>query len=143
MPEILADLSTPALAAAVRANLHEFFLCGERAEVMDFARHDGFVRWYLPHPLVLFHGALCSRDAGPGDGEAVDEALAFFRGKDAGGVCWWLEDGVSPEGWGSLLGSRGFSLAEGPPERAARVPAPRLRAALPAGSLRSGAPEVA
>lgn len=130
--DILTDLSAPALAAAVRANLYSFFLCGERAPAMEFARCDGFVRWYLPHPLPLFHGALSTRDAAPGDEEAVDEALAYYRGKRAGAVCWWLEDGVGPAGWARLLESRGFSLAEGPPGMAVDL------AALPPGPAQSG-----
>ena len=115
MSSILTDLSAPALAAAVRANLFAFFLCGEAAPVMEFERRSGFARWYLPHPLPLFHGALSTRDALPGDAGDVDETLAYFRSKDAGAVCWWLDDGVDPAGWTPLLESRGFAAAEGPP----------------------------
>jgi hypothetical protein len=82
---------------------------------MEFARRDGLVRWYLPHPLPWFHGSLSSRDALPGGAEAVDEALAYFRGSCAGEACWWLDDGVAAQGWERLLMPRGFSLAEGPP----------------------------
>ena len=127
MSSILTDLSPPALAAAVRANLFAFFRCGEAAPVMEFARRSGFARWYLPHPLPLFHGALSSRDALPADAGDVDETLAYFRRKDAGAVCWWLADGVDPGAWTALLESRGFSPAEGPPGMAVDL------AALPDG----------
>ncbi len=134
MNAILTDLSAPALAAAVRANLFAFFLCGERAPVMELDRRDGFVRWYLPHPLAWFHGALSARDASPGDGAAVDETLAYFRAKRAGEVCWWLADGVDPGGWTRLLESRGFARVEGPPGMAVALASLPDAPALPPGA---------
>ena len=134
MPAILTDLSAPALAAATRANLYDFFLCGERAPVMELARRDGFVRWFLPHPLAWFHGALSSRDAAPGDGDALDETLAYFKDKNAGEVCWWLQDNVSAAGWEELLAARGFTSVEGPPGMAVDLAALPAHVILPPGA---------
>ena len=134
MPDILSDLATPALAAAVRANLFGFFLSCEQSAAAEFARLDGFARGFIAHPLALFHGALSRRDASPADGDAIEETLAYFRAKEAGDVCWWLEDGVDPAGWAELLAVRGFALMDGPPGMAVDL------AALPAlGDLPSAA----
>jgi GNAT superfamily N-acetyltransferase len=115
MTEILTDLTPASLASANRANLLGYFRRLEESPAFDVEHQDGITRWRCPHPYYWFNSVICNRDAKPGDDALLDETLAFYRARNVGSIGWWLEEGVSSEGWESLLFERGFQVSKDPP----------------------------
>ena len=115
MTEILTDLTPASLALANRASLYGYFRFCERAPVFDFKHREGITRWSCPHPFFWFNSVICARDTKPGDDALLDEMLVYYRSRKTTSIGWWLEDGVSSQGWGELLKERGFQHQEGSP----------------------------
>lgn len=112
---VLADLSGPALARAVKANLHEFFRCVAGAGETESFGDPELTAWHTEVPFPWFNGVLASRPAADGDGESVRAASAWFKARGVRTFTWWLGATVPRQGWEDVLRSEGFRPSEGPP----------------------------
>ena len=114
MNSILTDPSNAALIRANRTNLYEFFRHFETSSFFDFSRSDELLRWSCPFQHPWFNAILCSRGVVPSDEAYIEDSLAYFKARNTSDINLWLEDGVDPAGWESLLIAHGFTLEDGP-----------------------------
>lgn len=140
MDNALTDLSRPALATAVRANLQAFFRYLGRAPNVDFHAEDGLVRWCAPLAAPWLRGVLVSRPPAEAEHARLAAAIAYFREREVPRFTWWLAPGVPAEAWHRVLRANGFGFDSSLPGMAvvldALQPDPRQPAGGPAPAVR-------
>ncbi|MDR7471064.1 MAG: hypothetical protein QN201_13120, partial [Armatimonadota bacterium] len=87
---ILADFSTPALAHAVKSNLHDFFRYIARATQTESFGDPELTRWHTQVPFPWFNGMLASRPPTSGDEGTVHTAITWFKARAVTSFTWWL-----------------------------------------------------
>ena len=115
MTGILNDLSTPALADAIKANLYKFFRYFKRSPRAEVYETPHVVRWHtsLPHPW--FNGVLSTSAAPDTADQIIQETLAYFELRNVAGLTWWFEPGLPMADWGERLQAHGFRYDENTP----------------------------
>jgi GNAT superfamily N-acetyltransferase len=116
MPDpILTDLSTPALARAIKENLYDCFRFMGRAAATEMDEGPGWLRWRTPISHPWFNGVLCNRPPLEGDAAFVEQTLAFFRGRGVQSITWWLTPDQPPAEWAPYLQAHGFQFDDNTP----------------------------
>ena len=108
MDGILNDFSVRALAAAIEANLFEYFqYLGRSAsvELYDNPNMTGFITG-IPHPFMngVFRIQLTS-------GDAIEEALTHFKSRKVP-FMWWMGSAAQSADWGKHLEAHGLVYGE-------------------------------
>ncbi len=115
MGRILEDLSTPALVAAIKANLFEYYEYLGRSPQAEL--HDSpNMTWLLtgiPHPFL--NGVLRTQLTPDNVNEVIEETLAHFKAKSATMFSWWAEPGTQPMNLGQYLVAHGLTYTDGGP----------------------------
>jgi GNAT superfamily N-acetyltransferase len=115
MGKILEDLSTPALVAAVKANLFEYYEYLGRSPQAEL--HDSpSMTWLLtgiPHSFL--NGVLRTQLMPDNVDEVIEETLAHFKAKSATMFSWWAEPGTQPTNLGQFLVAHGLTYTDGGP----------------------------
>ncbi|MDQ7842592.1 MAG: hypothetical protein QN141_00675 [Armatimonadota bacterium] len=118
---VLADFSPPALAQAVKTNLHNFFRYIARATPTESLGDPELTRWHTQVPFPWFNGVLASRPPTNGDEETVQTAIAWFKARAVTRFTWWLTPTLPRTGWEKLLRAQGFQSSDGPPGMAVEL----------------------
>jgi GNAT superfamily N-acetyltransferase len=115
MGKILEDLSTPALVAAIKANLFEYYEYLGRSPQAEL--HDSpSMTWLLtgiPHSFL--NGVLRTQLTPDNVDEVIEETLAHFKAKSATMFSWWAEPGTQPTNLGQYLVAHGLTYTDGGP----------------------------
>ncbi|MCI0397015.1 MAG: hypothetical protein L0332_10320 [Chloroflexi bacterium] len=122
-PDILTDLSRPALTAAVKANLYAFFRSLGRSPQVDFYESPNLVRWQSPIPHPWFNGVLSTRPPAGDQDQTIQDTLSYFRSRGVTGITWWLEPHVPTAGWASHFLAHGFRYDANTPGMAVELAA--------------------
>lgn len=115
MSGILKDLSAPALVAAIKANLFEWWRylgSSPKAELYDSPE----LTWLLtgiPHSFV---NSVLRTQAEPENVDAIiEKTLAHFRSRDVTKFSWRIEPGTQPTDLGKHLMDHGLTYTDGGP----------------------------
>jgi GNAT superfamily N-acetyltransferase len=113
--DVLKDLSAPALVAAIKANLFEWYRhvgSSPKAELYESPE----LTWFMTGiPIPFLNGVLCTQ-AEPEDADAIIEGtLAGFSSKNVTGLSWWVEPDTQPADLGRHLVAHGLTYHEGGP----------------------------
>ena len=108
MDEILNDFSVRALAAAIEANLFEYFQFlgrSDSVEQFDNANMTVFITG-IPHPFMngAFRLKLTS-------GEAIEQSLIYFKSRKVPFI-WWMGSDAQSVDWGKHLEAHGLVYDE-------------------------------
>ncbi len=128
MENILRDLTRPALAAAVKINLYEFFRSIRCSALSEYVESAGLERWFTPVPHPWFNAVLATRPPGAHDASAIVEILADFRARRVPVFTWWLWPGLAMDEWSRVLSAQGFLYDDQTPGMAVNLDAPTLNA---------------
>jgi len=132
MEDILQDLSPPALAYAVKANLLEFFRYLRRAKNVEFYANQKLVRWHTPIPYPWFNGVLCAEPPSSDEGQSIQDTVAYFKSRNVAVFTWWLEPHLEASDWRRQLLAHGLGYDEDTPGMAADLNALNEDLATPA-----------
>jgi GNAT superfamily N-acetyltransferase len=117
MNKIVAELSRPAIVAALRHNFYD--ACWELRDDWKQAVFEGTEkqrRWWTPMPMAFIFNAAVSLQPPAGDEtEHVHETIEFFQSKGRTSFSWWLAPGLEESRWGDQLEACGFRFETGPP----------------------------
>jgi GNAT superfamily N-acetyltransferase len=117
--EILRDLSTSALIAAIKANLFEYYRYLGHSPQAEF--HDSpELTWLLtgiPHPFL--NNVLHTQLAPDNVDDAIAQTLAYFRSRNVTQLSWWTEPGCQPPDLAEHLLAHGLVYTDGGPGMAA------------------------
>jgi GNAT superfamily N-acetyltransferase len=114
MGSILTDLSAPALVAAIKANLVEWWRYAGRSPGAEF--YEGpELTWLLTGIHYPFLNPVLRTEAEPDNADAlIEKTLAQFRSR--GVTCsWWTDPGTQPADLGSRLVDHGLTYRDGGP----------------------------
>jgi len=93
VPDILSDLSTPALAGAITANWSDYYRSVGRAPNAEF-NAGPHLTWLLTGlPDAFANVVLQTRLPPDGASELIEQALAHFRARGVRRLSWWTEAG--------------------------------------------------
>ena len=119
MSGILKDLSAPALVAAIKANLFEWWRylgSSPKAELYDSPE----LTWLLTGVPHSFVNSVLRTQAEPDNADVIiEKTLAHFRSKDVTKFSWWTEPGTQPKDLGKHLMDHGLTHTDGGPGMAA------------------------
>lgn len=127
MSDVLADLTPPSLAVAVRTNLHAFFRLLARAASAELLEGPAAARWHTPVAHPWFNGVLAKQPPAEGADQEARDAIAQFEARGVRSFTWWLKPGLDTEAWARVLVPLGFHYDDGTPGMAvelAALPAP-------------------
>jgi GNAT superfamily N-acetyltransferase len=130
---MLTDLSSPALARAVIANLLAFFRCLGHSPAAEFADEPPLYRWHtrLGHPW--FSGVI-SRGPAPANASAlIVSAQDAFQRRGSTSFTWWVDPTEPASDWDAALRAHGFSFDANTPGLAVALDAIDHGVPLPAG----------
>jgi GNAT superfamily N-acetyltransferase len=115
MSAILNDLSAPALVAAIKANLFEWYRYLGTSPKAEF--YDGpQLTWLLTGIPISFVNCVLRTQAEPDSVDAIIErTLAHFRSRDVTRLSWWTEPGTLPTDLGKHLMDHGLTYSDGGP----------------------------
>ena len=108
MDEILNDCSVRALAAAIEANLFEYFQYLGRSDCVELYENPnmtGFITG-IPHPFM--NGVLCLQLT---SGDMIEEAVEHFKSRKVP-FMWWIRPSAQSADWGKQLESHGLVYDE-------------------------------
>ena len=103
-----SDLSERELALAVEESLHDLFRAIARLPGAELEELDGYSRHHAFPANPMFKGVWGTRLAPDDVHEAAEEALAWYREREAPFVCWWAGPTAEPADLGARLGPHGF-----------------------------------
>jgi GNAT superfamily N-acetyltransferase len=113
--DVLNDLSTPTLVAAIKANLFEWYRylgSSPKAELYESPERT----WSLTGIPLAFANAVLRTQVEPDHADAIIEGtLAHFRSKNVSSVSWWVEPDTRPADLGRHLAAHGLTYVEGMP----------------------------
>lgn len=119
MADILKDHSSPALVAAIKANLFEWYRYLGRSPEAGF-RDSPEVTWLLTgFPDAFVNAILRTRAEMDNVDQIIEETLAHFRARDVTTFSWWTEPDAQPADLGEHLMAHGLVYTDGPPGMAA------------------------
>jgi GNAT superfamily N-acetyltransferase len=117
MGEFLKDLSAPALVAAIKANLFQWYRYlgrSPKAELYDSPQ----LTWLLTGISNSFVNTVVRTQLEPDNVDAtIEGTLAHFRNVAA--MSWWTEPGTQPTDLGEYLLAHGLAYTDGGPGMAA------------------------
>lgn len=115
MSRILEDLSTPALVAAIKANLVEWWRYAGRSPGAEF--YDGpELTWLLTGIHLAFLNPVLRTEAGPDNADAlIEKTLAYFRSRGVTTYSWWTDPSTQPKDLGVRLVDHGLTYKDGGP----------------------------
>jgi ribosomal protein S18 acetylase RimI-like enzyme len=113
MRDILRDLSAPALVAAIKANLFEWYRYLGRSPKAKFYDSPQLT-WLLTGISDSFANAVLRTQLEQQSvGAIIEETLARFQ--DVAAMSWWTEPGTQPTDLGKHLLAHGLAYEEGGP----------------------------
>lgn len=115
MTEILSDLSSSSLAAAIKNNLYAFFGMFRDSSAASFEDGAYGFRWHTSFAHPWFNGVFVSRPPAAGAEETVLDTVAYFRTRGVGAFTWWLAPSLDPGAWSRYLLSHGFQYDDNTP----------------------------
>ncbi len=119
MSDILHDLSTPALVAAIKANPIEWRRTLGRSPKAEFYDSPG-VTWLLTGlPTPSLNTVLLAQVKPEDVDEIIDRTRAHFESRGVTTVSWWIQPGTQPADLGVHLVDHGLTYREGAPGMAA------------------------
>lgn len=123
MNTVLQDLSTSAMAKAIRGNLYAFFRYLRRSPHVEFYEGEGLLRWHsgIAHPW--FNGVLVTRPPAADETEIICETLAYFQARSVRLFTWWVGEGLETAAWEQPLFTNGFGYSTDTPGMAADLDA--------------------
>ena len=133
MSELLKDLSLPALVAAIKANLFEYYGYLGRSPKAELYESPQLT-WLLtgiPHPFLnnVLRTQLAPDDVDP----IIVETLAHFKSRNVAHLSWWTEPGTQPVDVGERLLAHGLTYTDGGPGMAVDLLALNEDVAAPLG----------
>jgi ribosomal protein S18 acetylase RimI-like enzyme len=129
MADILTDLTSSALAVAIKANLYAFFQSlrySSQASIHDTSM--GY-RWHTPVAHPWFNGFLSFLPPTDEAGQTVRDTLAYFESHAVSSFTWWLAPHLNTGNWSPYLLPHGFTYNDSTPGMAidlAALPPVRL-----------------
>jgi GNAT superfamily N-acetyltransferase len=115
MADILKDLSAPALVAAIKANLFEWYRYVGRSSKAEF-RDSPELTWLLTGFPHAFLNAVLRTHVDPDKvDQIIEETLAHCRARGVTTFSWWAESGTQPEDLGEHLLAHGLAHTDGGP----------------------------
>jgi len=119
MRDILKDLSTPAMVAAIKANLVEWWRYLGRSAKVEL-HESPEVTWLLTGIPDSFLNPILRTQAAPGKVDAlIGRTLAHFRSRGVTRFSWWVDPGTQPADLEGRLIHHGLTYTDGPPGMAA------------------------
>ena len=115
MSSVLKDLSVPALVAAIKANLFEYYVYLGGSPGAELHDSPG-ITWLLtglPHPFL--NAVLRTQVAQHRVDDTIAETLAHFKSKAMTRFSWYVELVAQPADLGERLAAHGLTYAEGAP----------------------------
>ena len=106
MDEILTDLSPPALAQAIEANLSATWRSWGRSPRCELRDDGDLVRYVTGIPFPLCNGVFDARLAADADAR-IDETLAYFRERQLP-ILWSIDPSSQPADLSARLAARGL-----------------------------------
>jgi ribosomal protein S18 acetylase RimI-like enzyme len=133
--ELLRDLSTSALAEAIKGNLFEYYRYLGRSPQAEF--HDSpQLTWLLtgiPHPFL--NNVLHTRLAPDNVDNSIAQTLAYFASKGMTQLSWWTEPGTQPADLAEHLLAHGLVYTDGGPGMAVELSELNEDLSAPAGLM--------
>jgi ribosomal protein S18 acetylase RimI-like enzyme len=131
--DVLNDLSAPALVAAIKGNLFEWYHylgSSPSAELCESPEQT----WLLTGiPMGFLNVVLCTQ-VEPDHAEGIiEETLAHFQSKNVSRLSWWVEPGTRPADLGRYLTAHGLTYVESPTGMAADLSALNEHLTAPSG----------
>jgi GNAT superfamily N-acetyltransferase len=115
MRDILKDLSAPALVAAIKANLFEWYRYVGRSPKAEFCDSPALT-WLLTGISDSFVNGVLRTHLEPDKVDAtIKETLAHFRSRGVTTLSWWTEPGTQPMDLGEHLLAHGLAYMDGGP----------------------------
>lgn len=115
MSGILKDFSAPALIAAIKANLFEWWRYLGRSPTAEFYDSPELT-WLLTGIPNSFVNSVLRTQAEPDNVDAIIErTLDHFRSRDVTEFSWWTEPGTQPTDLGQHLVDHGLTHTDGGP----------------------------
>lgn len=115
MHDILQDFSTPALVAAIRANLFAWQRTLGRSPKAEFYDSPQ-VTWLLSGmPTPSLNTVLLAQVEPEDVDEIIDSTRAHFESRGVTTVSWWIQPGTQPADLGPHLVNHGLTYREGAP----------------------------
>jgi GNAT superfamily N-acetyltransferase len=112
---ILKDLSAPALVAAIKANLFEWYRylgSSPKAELYDSPK----LTWLLTGISNSFVNGVLRTQVEPDNVDAIiEKTLAHFKSRNVTRLSWWTEPGTQPTDLGKHLVAHGLTYTDGGP----------------------------
>jgi ribosomal protein S18 acetylase RimI-like enzyme len=135
MAHILKDHSSPALVAAIKANLFEWYRYLGRSPKAEF-RDSLELTWLLTGLPDSFVNAVFRTRADPDNvDQIIEETLTRVRTRSVTTFSWWTESGSQPTDLGKYLLAHGLAYTDGPPGMAADLLALNEDLSVPAGLM--------
>jgi GNAT superfamily N-acetyltransferase len=123
MSDVLTDLTAPALAAAIKANLFgwcRYVGSSPKVELYDSPE----VTWLLIGIPSILLNAVLRTQVKPDHADAIiGGTLAHFRWRNVNRLSWWVEPGTQPADLGRHLAAHGLTYTESPTGMAADLSA--------------------
>jgi GNAT superfamily N-acetyltransferase len=119
--ELLRDLSTSTLVAAIKANLFEYYRYLGRSPQAEF-RDSPQLTWLLtgiPHPFL--NNVLRTQLAPDNVDDTIAQTLAYFTSRNVTQLSWWTEPGAHPADLAGHLLAHGLVYTDGGPGMAAEL----------------------
>lgn len=115
MSGILKDLSAPALVAAIKANLYEWYRYLGRSPKAELY-HSSELTWLLTGISDSFvNGVLCTQMEPDNVDVIIEETLAHFKSRNVTRLSWWIKPGSQPTDLGKHLVAHGLTYTDGGP----------------------------
>jgi GNAT superfamily N-acetyltransferase len=113
--DISKDFSAPALVAAIKANLFEWYRYlgrSPKAKLYDSPE----VTWLLTGVPSSFVNGVLRTQVEPGTVDVIiEETLTHFESRNVTKFSWWTEPGTQPTDLGKYLEAHGLTYTEGGP----------------------------
>lgn len=115
MDEVLQDLSAPALVAAIKANLCEWYRYLGRSPKAELY-HSSELTWLLTGISHSFVNGVLRTQVEPDNVDVIiEETLAHFKSRNVTRLSWWIKPGTQPTDLGKHLVAHGLTYTDGGP----------------------------
>jgi len=109
MDPMLTDLSTPALAAAVKDNLNALSKHLRNSPATEWREEGGLYTWRTPIPHPWYNGVVCASPPGANADEAALASIEYFKARGVAAFIWWLGPEIEIAAWAPHLLPHGFA----------------------------------
>jgi len=115
MNDISKDFSQTALAAAIKANLFEYYQSLGRSSQVEYIDNPQFTWLVTGIPDSFFNNVLRTHLTSDNVDAEIAKTLAHFHALEIDELSWWNEPGTQPEDLGKRLASHGLTFSQGVP----------------------------